>query len=746
MKCSNNLLLAAFVLWIACFSNASSIAQVPQPVSTPQLQLMTSGVVNAIAVAPDGSIVFGGDFSYVNGIARQNIARLHADGSLDLQWNPGTDYTVTAVAIDDGGGVYVGGRFAIIGGVQRQFFAKLTAAGSVDISWAARPNGSVDHITTSGSYVYVAGNFSQIDTQSHMFLARISTAGTGSVDGTWNPQPDYYVNSIAVDDDGSVFIAGSFTHVGAQARMRLAKLSKLDGAADINWRADTSDLASAVVTGHNGSVYVAGSPGTVGGQLSGGIARLSALDGSFDTSWNPAPTSSVFAVASDTFGHIYAGGSFFDNNIDTPFSAELVAKVSSTGTGAFAPDWNASNASLDTMRDNMVKAIAITDSLVLVGGNFVGVGAETRLGIAALTLSANHLPPVDAEYPGTVNALLQQQDGSIIVGGDFDVANVDTPRHNILRLQPDGTLDPNWKPRFGETVHALASDGSGALYVSGDFLRVNYIEQPGLTKLTGANTDTVEAAWVPSKNSFLAQPGGVQTIAVAPNDILYVGGRITAKVSALNGEMDHTWTPNANGSVEAIALDANNDVILAGGFYQIGLTPQNGFAKVSGTTGALDTSWNLGADGRGTALLVDGADLYIGGQFGNVQEIARDEVARVTLTGTLDQSWGSTTNNYAPFWTGTTSLSRSASGELFATGQHSVDNAVFGTLLKFSSAGELDLTWRPTSNGDVRAGLIGRDGNLYVGGAFTQVSGTPRFGLAALPLQVPDKIFADGFE
>ena len=43
-----------------------------------------NGSCRAIAVQPDGGIVVAGDFSIVNGVERVRIARMNADGSLDL--------------------------------------------------------------------------------------------------------------------------------------------------------------------------------------------------------------------------------------------------------------------------------------------------------------------------------------------------------------------------------------------------------------------------------------------------------------------------------------------------------------------------------------------------------------------------------------------------------------------------------------------------------------------------------------
>src|SRR5262249_42725018 len=104
-------------------ANSGQSVQLPAPsgggggATSPVIsQVYDGGVVLATVVQPDGKVVIGGEFSYVNGVARQNIARLNADGSLDTSWNPGASSFVAALALDSGGNLYAGGNFAFIGG------------------------------------------------------------------------------------------------------------------------------------------------------------------------------------------------------------------------------------------------------------------------------------------------------------------------------------------------------------------------------------------------------------------------------------------------------------------------------------------------------------------------------------------------------------------------------------------------------------------------------------------------------
>src|SRR5207245_2975543 len=83
--------------------------------------LPTNGAVYAIAVYPTntvngGKILIGGDFTAINELGRNRIARLNSDGTPDRTFDPGTgaDGTVRAIAIQLDGRVLLGGAFTNI--------------------------------------------------------------------------------------------------------------------------------------------------------------------------------------------------------------------------------------------------------------------------------------------------------------------------------------------------------------------------------------------------------------------------------------------------------------------------------------------------------------------------------------------------------------------------------------------------------------------------------------------------------
>jgi len=88
------------------------------------------------ALQPDGKILIGGSFLLLNeGQAQFGLARLTATGALDPSFKPGSidpNGSVQSIVVQPDGRILVGGSFASINGVARNRVARLNADGSLD--------------------------------------------------------------------------------------------------------------------------------------------------------------------------------------------------------------------------------------------------------------------------------------------------------------------------------------------------------------------------------------------------------------------------------------------------------------------------------------------------------------------------------------------------------------------------------------------------------------------------------------
>lgn len=126
------------------------------------------------------------------------------------------------------------------------------------------------------------------------------------------------VHAIALQPDGKLIIAGSFSIQGVTTHRRIARLNA-DGTIDWGFNPNPNNAVYGVAIQPDGRILLAGSFTTL--QPNGAttatprsrIARLNA-DGILDSDFNPNPDSSVFCVAIQPDGKILLGGTLRRSN------------------------------------------------------------------------------------------------------------------------------------------------------------------------------------------------------------------------------------------------------------------------------------------------------------------------------------------------------------------------------------------------------------------------------------------------
>jgi hypothetical protein len=79
----------------------------------------------------------------------------------------------------------------------------------------------------------------------------------------------------------------------------------------------------------------------------------------------------------------------------------------------------------------------------------------------------------------TVHSLVQEQDGKLLVGGDFDTLD-GAAQNYLVRLSSDGDFDDSFDARPDDMVHSIVVLPDGKVMLGGDFtvlssVRSNYI-------------------------------------------------------------------------------------------------------------------------------------------------------------------------------------------------------------------------------------------------------------------------------
>jgi uncharacterized delta-60 repeat protein len=296
-----------------------------------------NGEVRDVAMGESGKVFIAGDFLSYKGTSRPRIALIGANGTVDSGFVPGSgaDAAVHSVVALPGGKALIGGNFLNYNGTGIVRIARLNANGSRDITFdpGTGPNGLVRKvIALPGDKVLIGGDFTSYNGISRAGLAQLNSDGT--LDMSFDPGTGVVGGSLlalARADDGDLMIGGGFTEYNGTPRAGLARLND-DGSLDASFDPGTgpNGLVHALVVLTGGKTIIGGEFTEFRGFAAGRIARLESngeLDLPFNTGSGADDTVSAISVLSD--GKVAIGGSFTEfNGIDRSYLVRLTANGS----------------------------------------------------------------------------------------------------------------------------------------------------------------------------------------------------------------------------------------------------------------------------------------------------------------------------------------------------------------------------------------------------------------------------------
>ncbi|HEV7643916.1 MAG TPA: FG-GAP-like repeat-containing protein [Pyrinomonadaceae bacterium] len=323
-----------------------------------------SGTVSFMLRQPDGKVIIQGSFISVNGLSQSRFARLNTDGTLDGTFNPGTGFV---------GEIY---------------------------TMLMQPDGKI----------LATGNFDSYNGMPVSKLVRLNS--DGSLDGTFNHHVLIGVNTIALQPDGKILVAG-----GGLVRINS------DGSADNTFSVTFgSPSLNSLVVQADGKVVAGGSFGGVNGFNRNNLARLNS-DGSLDLTYNPTntaggftslwlqPDGKVLTVSSD-------GGQMRRLNTDGSSDSGFTNVTFTTNTST----------------KRIYSVVFKANGEILVGGEFSSVSGAATANFAWLNSSGH---PQQLIFPdgvnGPVHGLALQPDGKVMMGGEFSRID-NTPRAGVARV------------------------------------------------------------------------------------------------------------------------------------------------------------------------------------------------------------------------------------------------------------------------------------------------------------------------
>ena len=690
----------------------------------------------ATVVLVGGDVYIGGGFTVVENVVANRVAKWNGSAwtSLGMGAANGLNGTVLQLAVASNGDVYAGGDFSTAGGTAANNVARWNGS-----TWSALGTGAANGVnapvralaTTSSGDVYVSGYFDHAGGAAANRVARWngstwSPLGTGFIYTSLSG----YVYTLAVAPNGDLYAGGSFDQAGGVAANNIAKWNGTAWSA-LGTGIGTGPGVNVLAVASNGDVYVGGIFTSAGGVATNNVARW---NGSTWSALGTGPANGVngrvSALTIAGTGDVYLGGDFTSAG---GVAANGVARWNGTA-------WN----SLSTGAANGVRggvlALALAGSgEVYVGGYFTSSGGGNSSAATSTlvkwngstwsavgTGAANGLQGIN----GSVYAVAVASSGDVYIGGFFSQAG-GVSASNVAKWNGTG-----WSAlgtgvvgqNVSSGVLALAVTGNGDVYAGGVFTSAGGVAANSVARWNG----TAWSALGTGATFANGVPGAVSALAVARNGEVYIagsfeqaGGVSANQVAKWNGS---TWSALSTGiplgnytRVMAMTVAGNGDVYVGGAFTQAGGVVASNIAKWNGTSwSALGTGVGPGSGSAApvAALAVAGnGDVYAGGSFTQAGGVAANYVAKWNGSAWSALGTGVNAGQNGSSWT-VLALAVASNGDVFAGGDFTqAGGAPASRVAKWNGS-----AWSPLGtglNGWAFVLATGPSGILYSGGDFT---------------------------
>lgn len=185
--------------------------------------------VREVVIQSDGKAIIGGDFTAYNDIAKGRMVRLNTDGSIDTSYNIGTGalYRIWTMELQSDNKLLIGGEFQAYNGVARNRIARINTDGTLDTTFTI---GTGADSTVMSLYVqadnkiYIGGSFSNFNNVSRIGLARLNSDGSHDTSMTIGNGFNNWVTTITRQTDNKLLIGGNFTTYNSIAKNRIVRL------------------------------------------------------------------------------------------------------------------------------------------------------------------------------------------------------------------------------------------------------------------------------------------------------------------------------------------------------------------------------------------------------------------------------------------------------------------------------------------------------------------------------------------
>ena len=249
------------------------------------------------------------------------------------------------------------------------------------------------------------------------------------------------------------------------------------------------------------------------------------------------------------------------------------------------------------------------DNKIIIGGYFEKYNGENRYRIVRINYDGsidqnyNHGSIfINSSHPSNIKSIAIQADGKAIIGGSF-ISNYGTSNNSFIRLNIDGTIDTTFNIGTGfinsifdrPEINSIVIQNDGKILVGGEFTSFNGISRKNIIRLLA--NGTIDLTFDPG-NGFDQK---VNVIEVQSGNKIVIGGEFGSyngiaqgKIIRLNfdGTIDNTFNIGLgfqNGNVLCITSQNDGKLIVGGGFQFFDTQQKKGLARLN-NDGTIDNT------------------------------------------------------------------------------------------------------------------------------------------------------------